>query len=227
MTTIIRSRPALAALSVLALAVAACGGDDDESGDDAGSDDAPAEQDESSESDDAGDSDDSGDATGSSNVYSAELEDGSVLTVTLDVEETDPVVAPFVAFREQAGATDDVVWITGSLEAPADYDDPTGPPTGRFLTFIAPGGDRLDESNPTSDFACGQLQDWFGEPTAEEGLALNEAYLEILDTSCGGQVLGVVGEVGATTEYAMVVEGSSLPDFESIYAGLLTELQPV
>mgnify|MGYP001812293363 FL=1 len=225
-----RGRSALVAVGVLALVVGACGGDDDESGGDAGGDDASADQVEGS---DPGDTDapeassDSAGTAGSGNVYSGELEDGSVLTVTFDVDETDPLVVPFVDFREQAGVADPVVWITASLEAPGDFDDVMGPPTGRFLTFVEPGGELISETNPTSTFACSRLDTWFGSPTGDEGAALNEQYISIVREQCDGQTLGVIGEAGSTTDYVMVFEGPSLPEFESVYAGLLSELEPV
>lgn len=220
-------RAALVTLSALSLALAACGDDDDSSGDESAD---AAEPEAETDGDAAEPEADAGESSGSSgggNVYGGELEDGTSLTVTFGADETDPLVAPFVAFREQAGVTDDVVWITGSLDAPADFDDAMGPPTGRFLTFVEPGAELIAETNPTSTFACSELQEWFGTPTGDEGAALNDAYIAILGESCDGQTLGVVGEIGATTDYVMFVEGTSIPEFDAVYAGLLTELQPL
>lgn len=202
--------------TVLALTVAACGGSDGDTGSasDVGSEPAAAE-DEATQS------------AGDSSTLTGELENGTVLTVRLDVAETDPVVAPFAAFREQAGAADAVVWIVGSLDVPADFDDATGPATGRYLTFVPPGGEVISDTNPISTFACSKLDEWFGAPTGDDGAALNEAYIGIVNGPCNGQTLGVPADAGATTDYAMVIEGSAIPDFESVLAGLLTELEPV
>lgn len=202
--------------TALALTVTACGGSDG---------DTSSESDGASESGAA--ADETTAASGDASTFAAELEDGTMLTIRLDVAETDPVVAPFAGFREQAGATESVVWIVGSIDVPADYDDSTGSATGRFLTFVPSGGAVISDTNTTSTFACGKLDDWFGAPTGDEANALNEAYIGIVNDACNGQTLGVLADTGATTDYAMLVEGSAIPDFESVFAGLLTELEPV
>ena len=209
--------------SVLAVALlAGCGGGDRDDGDAAAPADSTVDDDGAT-----GDGDDaSTPAVGGATTFAAELEDGTTLTVRLDVEESDPVVAPFVAFRDLAGASEPVVWIVGTLEVPADFDESAGPATGRYLTFVPPDGERVSESNPTSEFACSELDDWFGTPSGDEGAAVNEAYIEIVDSACDNQVLGVPVEAGTTTDYAMVFDGTDLPDFGSVWAGLLTELQP-
>ncbi len=201
------------------LVLAACGASDDEG------DDAPAERadDTPTETGAEGETDAPiADAT----TFSGELEDGTTLTVRLGVDESDPVVAPFVAFRERAGATDPVVWIVGSLVVADDFDDTAGPAPGRFLTFVPPGGELIDETNPISNFACSELDEWFGAPSGDGAQALNDAYLTIVDEGCNGQTLGVIAEAGATTDYAMVIEGDIQPDIEAVYAGLLTQLEP-
>lgn len=203
--------------ATVVLFAAACGGSD--------SDSEPAG--EPSSADTAVEQSDDAPSTGDGSTYRGELEDGSTLTVYLDVDESDPIVAPFAAFRELAGVTDPVVWVTGSIEVPADYDDSTGPATGRFLTFVPAGGEVISDTNVTSSFACGELDEWFGAPSGDDAQELNDAYLEILGDSCDGQSLGVIADTGATTDYAMVIDSDVLPDFDSVFAGLLTELQPV
>lgn len=206
----------------LALVVTACGGSDGDSESESGD-----SSEASTESDDSSDSGETAAPAGGASTYAAELEDGTTLTVRFDVAETDPVIAPFAEFRQEAGVADPVVWLVGSLEVPADYDDTTGPATGRFLTFVPAGGQVISESNITSTFACGQLDDWFGAPTGDEANALNESYIGVVNGACNGQTFGVPAESGGTTDYAMIVEGSTIPDFESVFAGLLTELEPV
>ena len=199
----------VAVLSASLMLVAACGGSDDSS-----SADEPAEA-ESSDDDGEADGDDSDPASGDGSTFRGELEDGSVLTVRLDVEPTDPVIAPFVAFREQAGATDPIVWVVGSLEAPDDFDTALGPPTGRFLTFVEPGAEQIADTNPTATFACSELDDWFGTPEGDAAVALNESFVDIVESTCGGQTLQVLGEPGTTTDYALIINGDAVPEFEA------------
>ncbi len=213
-------RSILAVTTTAALLLAACGGSDDDSGDAAPSEESSG--DSAHESAGAGDSNGAG-GSGPATTYRGELEDESILTVELDVAESDPAVAPFAAFRETTGATDPVVWITASVEVPAGVDG-----SGRYLTFVEPGAEPFDEDGTAiADFACAELDTWFGTPTGDDATAVNEAYLGIFENACGGQVLGVVAPGGATTDYVLALAGSELPTFDRVLAGLLTELEPV
>lgn len=60
--------------------------------------------------------------------YGGELEDGSRLTVRLDVGADDPAVAPYDAFRALTGV-DEPTWIVAEISVPEGVDG-----TGRFVT---------------------------------------------------------------------------------------------
>lgn len=188
-----------AGIAALALLLAACGGDDD------------------------GDTTDASGTDGS--VYAGELEDGSTLTVTLDVPADHPEVAPFEALRAMTDAPE-VTYLLAEVEVPEGVDG-----TGRFVTFVAEGAEPLDDDplDPddgvvASDFACSVLRDWV-ETLDVLDEATNDAYLELYEGPCGGQTLQVLAPGGATTTYVLVVDGD-LPDFERLMAGLVNELEP-
>lgn len=196
-----------AGLVVLALLTAACGGDDD-----SGADDTTTEE---------------GGAGGSGGgaVYTGELEDGSVLTVTLDVPADHPEVAPYEELRAMTSAGE-VTYLLAEIEVPDGVDG-----SGRYVTFVAEGADALDDdpSDPddgvvSSDFVCSVLDEWVA--TMDElDQATNDAYLEVYEGPCKGQTLQVIAPGGETTTYVLVFDGD-LPEFEHLRAGLLTELEP-
>jgi hypothetical protein len=204
---------------VALLVVAACGGDDDDSSADDGAD--PR----SSETAAAGDS--VGDTPGEAGSWVTELEDGSTLSVQLDVGANDAAVAPFEAFRTLTGSPD-VTWIVADIEVPADGS--TGS-TGRFLTFVEPGADAIDDdpSDDTdgvtgSDFVCSRIDAWFANASPDAVDAANADYTALLDGPCGGQTAQVIAPAGQTTTYVLVYDGE-LPAFEKLMAGLLYELR--
>lgn len=158
-------------------------------------------------------------------VYAGELSDGARLVIRLDVPADDPAVAPFEAFRATTGAPEPT-WIVGEISTPDDVDG-----TGRFVTFLEPGADRLadDPADDTdgvtnSEFACSVIEDWFQIAEVKDE-ALNDAYMEIYEGPCGGQGYQVLAPRGETTTYVMTYDGE-LPDFESIEAELGNALSP-
>ncbi len=192
-----------------ALALAACGGGDDV--DSAGDGGASA----------SGTEEQSG---GDGSTFEGELEDGSTLLVRLDVDVDDPAVAPFEAFRADAGAPE-VTWIVGEVTVPDGADG-----TGRFISFVGEGLDPIDD-DPEDDadgitnaeFACSELDEW--STAAADPEAIADAYLALYEGPCASQTLQVVAPAGETTTYVMAYEGE-LPEFERVFAGLATELTP-
>jgi hypothetical protein len=186
--------------ALTAMLAGACGGDDGATGDEAG----PA-------------------APAGGDAYEGELEDGSTLRITLDVDPQDPAVAPFESFRSSTGGPA-VTWIVGEITVPDGVDG-----TGRFVTFVGEGLDPLDDE-PTDDgdgitnaeFACSLLDEWAAASTDE---AVADAHLELYEGACGGQTLQVLAPGGETTTYVLAHEGE-LPAFERLMAGLATELEP-
>lgn len=203
-----------AGLAVLALVAGACSDDD-----------SSAEDQVASDSDAPGTSEDGGSTEGGASTYAGELEDGSTLTIELDVDADHPAVAPFEAFRAMTEA-DEPTWVVAEITVPDGVDG-----TGRFVTFIEEGMDPLDDDPldqtdgiVASSFACSEIDDWFGTvdaPTED----LNDAYFEVYDSVCGGQTLQVLAPGGETTTYVLVLDGP-IPPFETITAGLTNELEP-
>ena len=194
-------------LAVLALLLAACGDD----GDSASTDATTAED---------------GGSGGGEAVYRGELEDGSVLTVTLDVPADHPAVAPFEALRTMTEARD-LTYLLAEVDVPEGVDG-----TGRFVTFVAEGAEPLDDDPLDPDdgvvasvFACSAMQDWVAAVDVLDE-ATNEAYLEVFEGPCGGQSLQVLAPGGETTTYVLVVDGD-VPAFERLLAGFMLELEPV
>lgn len=158
-------------------------------------------------------------------TFAGVLADGSRLVIRLDVPADDPAVAPFEAFRATTGAPEPT-WLVGEISVPDDVEG-----TGRFVTFLEPGADRLDDDLAdrtdgvsNADFACAVIEDWFQFAEVKDQ-ALSDAYLEVYDGPCGGQAHQVLAPGGETTTYVMVYEGE-LPPFESIEAELGNELAP-
>lgn len=212
-------RVAALALSGLLL-VAGCGDDDG-----AGVDDARSSDVGSTEAGDVdGNVDDgSGDGGAGADEYVTELSDGSRLRVRLDVPADDPAVAPFEELRALTGV-DEPTWIVARVAVPEGVDG-----TGRFLTFVEPGADPLDDDPIDPDdgvsqatFACSVLDDWFAA-APEPDDALNEVHFGLLDGPCGQQTAQVLAPAGETTTYVLVYEGE-LPDFERVEAELGNEL---
>lgn len=195
-------------VALAAATLVACGGDDD------GRTDAPGQP-----STDAASGAGSDQAEAAGGVYQGELADGSTLVVRLDVAADDPAVAPFEAFRAVTGA-DEPTWIVGQVTVPEDVDG-----TGRFVTFLAEGADRLpddpaDRSDGVSnaDFACAVMEDWFQGAEVKDQ-ALSDAYMALYDGPCVGQTYQVLAAPGETTTYVMVYDGD-LPEFETMEAEL-------
>jgi len=170
----------------------------------------------------SGDEEGGGDEAG---VYEGELADGSRLVIRLDVPADDPVVAPFEDFRALTGA-DEPTWIVGEVTVPDGVDG-----TGRFVTFLEAGADRLDDDLAdrtdgvtNADFACSMIEDWFQVAEVKDQ-ALTDAYMEVYDGPCGGQSLQVLAPAGETTTYVLVYDGE-LPDFEVIEAEMGHPLSP-
>jgi hypothetical protein len=194
--------------AAFALALCACGGDEDG---------ATAVEDAT-----VGDATPRADDPGG--AYEGKLQDGSRLRVRLDVDPAEAVVAPFERLRVQTGAPD-VTWILAEIEVPDDVEG-----TGRFITFVADGAEPIDD-DPADDtdgvtnaeFACSVLDDWVSG--ADDPAASNVWYVELLEGACGGQTLQVLAPEGETTTYVMMYEGP-LPHFDRIFAGLGTELMP-
>jgi|GEM_PF-6412950 hypothetical protein len=196
-----------AGLVALALVAGAC------SGDDSGAEDQVV----------VPDGEEPGPSGEGGSTYAGELEDGSTLTIELDVPADHPAVAPFEAFRAMTEAPEPT-WIVAEITVPDGVDG-----TGRFVTFIEEGLDPLDD-DPTdqadgvvaSGFACSEIDGWFGtvEAPTEE---LTDAYFEVYDSVCGGQTLQVLAPGGETTTYVLVLDGP-IPPFETLRAGLTNEL---
>ncbi len=205
----------LAALSLaaaLAGTLASCGGGGDDGGAGGGA---------SSTSTDAA----AADVEGAGTRYEGTLEDDSTLVVRLGVPADDPAVADFDAFRSLTGA-EEPTWIVAEVTVPEGTDG-----TGRYLTFAAPGVDPLDDdpSDPddgvsSSTFACSTLDDWYAlaDPSDE---AVTEAYQGLYEGPCAGQTMQVLAPGGESTTYVMIYDGE-LPEFETVRAGLASELSP-
>lgn len=194
----------------LGLVLAACGGDDGGTSGGGGDTTSPP-------------------AGGAGNRYEVTLEDDSTLVVTLGVDASSAAVAPFEAYRQLVNGPT-VVWVVGEITPPSGTDS-----TGRFVTFVAPGANVLDD-DPLDDsdgivsagFACSLVEQWIsaeGAPDLTEELTAE--YNRMVGEVCGGQTFQVPAPGGQTTTYVMAVEGSTLPEFESLYAGLAYPMSPI
>lgn len=210
-----RARTVAVGLLAAGLLVA-CGDDDGDEGS-SGDTEAP-----SSEASGGGSG---GDAGARGGVYEGELADGSRLVIHLDVPADHPAVVPFEEFRARTGAPEPT-WIVGEVTPPDDADG-----TGRFVTFLEAGADRLDDDLAdktdgvtNAEFACAFMEEWFQAAPVKDQ-ALGDAYTEVYEGPCGSQTYQVLAPAGTTTTYVMVYEGP-LPDFETIEAELGNELSP-
>ncbi|HWL42576.1 MAG TPA: hypothetical protein VNQ73_06500 [Ilumatobacter sp.] len=207
----LRTWAAIGAASVL---LAGCGGDDD-AADDATDAPAPAETAAAGSATDP-----------AHDVWTAELDDGSTLTVRLRAPIDDPAVAAFEEFRQTADGPD-LVWIVGEVAVPAEVAEGTG--SGRYLTFVTGDGDPMtdDPDDPTDGvtaayFACSLLTDWLGTAPAEDVLA---AYNDLYSGPCAGNPLSIRAASGTTTTYVLA-HPAPLPQFDELLAGLITPLTP-
>jgi hypothetical protein len=208
-------------LSLLLVLAAACGGDDNDAGD-GGSDGSEHEDATGDGGTDDGDEADAGEASASSDTWSGELESGAPITARLWVEPTGDGIEQWEELRQMLGAPEYQL-----VEVTVDNTGSDEQETGRFLTFVV-GDDPLDQENVTeSTFACSAATMWQGDTAvdAEEMQAINDAYNSVLEDLCDGQTAQVLVPPGEEVTYWVVVEGSSPPQFDTIYAGIANELR--
>lgn len=154
------------------------------------------------------------------------LDDGSTLEVELGVPPDDRRVAPFEALRALGG--EEVVWVVGEIEVPEG--EPAA--SGRFVTLVAPGAD-VAEDDPfdaadgvvSATLACSQLDAWWD--SAPPGSDRDRLFEGLFAKTCGQQALQVPAVAGAVTRYVMTIEGSELPPFDRVFAGLDLPLEPL
>jgi hypothetical protein len=153
------------------------------------------------------------------------LPDGSTLEVELGVPPDDRRVAPFEALRALGG--DEVIWVVGEIEVPGTEADASG----RFVTLVAPGADVADDDpfDPTDGvvsarLACSQLDTWW--EAAPPGSGRDQLFEGLFAKTCGQQALQVPAVPGEVTRYVMTIEGTELPAFDRVFAGLDLALEP-
>jgi hypothetical protein len=204
-------------LSLLLALSTGCG--DDDSGDGGGGDDGRDDPEQEDATTDGSD----GDAAGDAEIWSGELESGAPITARLWVEPSGEGIAQWEELRQMLGAPEYQL-----VEVTVDNTGHDEQETGRFLTFVV-GDDNLDQENVTeSTFACSAATTWQGDTPvdAAEMQEINDTYNAMLEDFCDGQTAQILVPAGEEVTYWVAVEGSSPPEFDTIYAGIANELQP-